>query len=139
MRLTHCRLECVRRHRHLELSFAPGLTLISGANESGKSSLVTAMHRGLFLRASAAGAAVQTLCSRLHAGHPLVEIGFEARGQNWTVLKRFSGSSGRVGVGAFLRRSPCRPRYRGLQRRCGHERARLLGVHTAGMHRRCGG
>lgn len=96
MRLTHCRLECVRRHRHLELSFAPGLTLISGANESGKSSLVTAMHRGLFLRASATGAAVQTLCSRLHAGHPLVEVGFEARGQSWTVQKRFSGSSGSV-------------------------------------------
>ena len=94
MRLIRCRLESVRRHRTLELSFAPGLTLIGGANESGKSSLVEAMHRTLFLRASATGAAIRDLRSATHAGHPQVEIDFEAAGHSWSLLKCFSGSGG---------------------------------------------
>jgi len=94
MRLTHCRLESVRRHRQLELAFAPGVTLVAGANESGKSTLVEAMHRALFLRANATGAPIQALRSQQHPGHPQVEIGFEAANQAWTLQKRFSGASG---------------------------------------------
>ena len=94
MRLIRCRLESVRRHRTLELSFAPGLTLIGGANESGKSSLVEAMHRTLFLRASATGAAIRDLRSATHAGHPQVEIDFDAAGHRWSLLKCFSGAGG---------------------------------------------
>lgn len=96
MRLMHCRLESVRRHRLLELRFSPRITLIAGANESGKSSLVEAMHRALFLRASATGAPIQALRSKHHAGHPLVELGFEAAARPWTLQKRFSGASGTV-------------------------------------------
>ena len=94
MRLIRCRLESMRRHRALEVSFAPGLTLIGGANESGKSSLVEAMHRTLFLRASATGAAVRDLRSATHAGHPQVEIDFDAAGHRWSLLKCFSGAGG---------------------------------------------
>ncbi|EAQ69383.1 AAA domain protein [Synechococcus sp. RS9909] len=94
MRLTHCRLESVRRHRQLELVFAPGVTLVAGANESGKSTLVEAMHRALFLRANATGAPIQALRSQQHPGHPQVEIGFEAANRAWTLQKRFSGASG---------------------------------------------
>lgn len=94
MRLSHCRLESVRRHRQLELAFAPGVTLVAGANESGKSTLVEAMHRALFLRANATGAPIQALRSQQHPGHPQVEIGFEAANQAWTLQKRFSGASG---------------------------------------------
>ena len=94
MRLIRCRLESIRRHRTLEVSFAPGLTLIGGANESGKSSLVEAMHRTLFVRASATGAAVRDLRSATHAGHPQVEIDFDAAGHCWSLLKCFSGSGG---------------------------------------------
>ena len=94
MRLIRCRLESIRRHRALEVSFAPGLTLIGGANESGKSSLVEAMHRTLFVRASATGAAVRDLRSATHAGHPQVEIDFDAAGHRWSLLKCFSGSGG---------------------------------------------
>jgi len=98
MRLTHCRLESVRRHRQLELAFAPGVTLVAGANESGKSTLVEAMHRALFLRANATGAPIQALRSQQHPGHPQVEIGFEAANQAWTLQKRFSGASGTVSL-----------------------------------------
>ena len=94
MRLTRCHLNSVRRHKHLALDFAPGLTLITGSNESGKSSLVEALHRTLFLRATATGTPVQRLRSLIHSGHPEVQVDFEARGQHWTLHKRFSGQSG---------------------------------------------
>jgi len=98
MRLIHCRLRNVRLHAELNVRFAAGITLIGGPNETGKSTLVEAMHRALFLKASASGEPVQALRSRLHAGHPEVEIGFEAAGERWTLVKRFSGASGTISL-----------------------------------------
>ena len=98
MRLLHCHLQNVRLHGDLELSFSPRLTLIGGPNESGKSTLVDALHRALFLRATASGAPVEVLQSRLHLGQPVVQLSFEARGDSWTLRKRFSGSSGQVSL-----------------------------------------
>ena len=86
MKLLNCRLTSIRRHRELELTFHPGLTLITGANESGKSSLVEALHRTLFLRSTATGAPVQRLRSLQHSGHPQVDLGFDARGHQWLCL-----------------------------------------------------
>ena len=94
MRLIACRLQNVRRHRELELEFGRSLTLITGANESGKSTLVEALHKGLFLRATATGRGVEELRSRLHAGLPEVEIRFEAGAECWRLRKRFAGASG---------------------------------------------
>lgn len=96
MRLLNCQLQNVRLHGDLELTFSPRLTLIGGANESGKSTLVEALHRALFLKASATGGPVEALQSRLHMGQPVVQLGFEARGDAWTLRKRFSGASGQV-------------------------------------------
>lgn len=96
MRLLNCQLQNVRLHGDLELSFSPRLTLIGGPNESGKSTLVEALHRALFLKASATGAPVEALQSRLHLGQPVVQIGFEAKGDTWTLRKRFSGTTGQV-------------------------------------------
>jgi DNA repair exonuclease SbcCD ATPase subunit len=96
MRLLHCHLQNVRLHGDLELSFSPQLTLIGGPNESGKSTLVEALHRALFLKATATGAPVEALRSRLHLGQPTVQLGFEARGDTWTLRKRFSGATGQV-------------------------------------------
>lgn len=94
MRLLDLTLRRVRRHRELQLAFSPGLTPVGGAHESGKSTLVEALHKGLFLKATATGRGVEELRSRLHPGRPEVEIGFEAAGQRWTLRKRFAGSSG---------------------------------------------
>ena len=122
MRLLHCQLQNVRVHGDLELEFAPGLTLIGGANESGKSTLVEALHRALFLRASASGAPVEAMRSRLHLGAPVVRLGFEARGERWLLRKRFSGASGQVSLQA-------QGSGRGLQGPAAEEElARLLGV-----------
>jgi DNA repair exonuclease SbcCD ATPase subunit len=96
MRLLHCQLQNVRLHGDLELSFSPELTVIGGPNESGKSTLVEALHRALFLKATATGAPVEALRSRLHLGQPTVQLCFEARGDTWELRKRFSGASGQV-------------------------------------------
>jgi uncharacterized protein YhaN len=98
MRLLHCQLQNVRLHGDLEIAFSPRLTLIGGPNESGKSTLVEALHRALFLKASATGPPVEVLQSRLHLGQPVVQLSFEARSEIWTLRKRFSGSSGQVSL-----------------------------------------
>ena len=94
MRLRHAVLRQVRQHKHLQISFHPRFTLIGGPNEAGKSTLVEALHKGLFLKATATGRGVEELRSRLHSGLPEVEIGFEAGGSTWQLRKRFSGASG---------------------------------------------
>ncbi|MCP9915709.1 AAA family ATPase [Cyanobium sp. ATX 6F1] len=94
MRLLSCHLRRVRLHSDLELSFDPGLTVVGGPNEAGKSTLVEALHKGLFLRATATGRGVEELRARRHGGQPEVEIRFEAGGQRWQLRKRFSGASG---------------------------------------------
>ena len=94
MRLIRSEFTSVRRHQELVLEFAPGLTVIGGANESGKSSVVEALHRTLFVRAATSGSAALDLRSQLHAGHPQIKLEFETSEQHWTLLKRFSGPSG---------------------------------------------
>jgi len=106
MRLLNCQIQNVRLHGDLELTFSPRLTLIGGPNESGKSTLVEALHRALFLKASSSGAPVDALQSRLHMGQPVVQIGFEAKGDTWTLRKRFSGTTGQVTLKAESSSSP---------------------------------
>ena len=96
MRLEHCRICNVRVHRELSLDFAPGLTLVGGANETGKSTLLEALHRVLFLKATASGAVVDQLRSRTHQGVPTVELTFAARGRSWRLHKEFGGPRGRT-------------------------------------------
>ena len=78
MRLCSAVLRHIRQHQLLELSFDPHLTLIGGPNEAGKSTVVEALHKGLFLKAGATGRGVEELRSRLHSGLPEVEISFKA-------------------------------------------------------------
>jgi uncharacterized protein YhaN len=129
MRLLHVRLRQLRLHRHLELQFHPRFTLVGGANEAGKSTLVEALHKGLFLKATATGKGVEELRSRQHSGLPEVEIGFEAQGRSWLLRKRFAGSSGTVqladGVSTSLSGAAAEERL-----------AELLGVEAAVEGRR---
>jgi DNA repair exonuclease SbcCD ATPase subunit len=129
MRLLHLRLRQLRLHRQLELQFHPRFTLVGGANEAGKSTLVEALHKGLFLKATATGKGVEELRSRQHSGLPEVEIGFEAQGRSWLLRKRFAGSSGTVqladGVGTSLNGAAAEERL-----------AELLGVEAAVEGRR---
>lgn len=94
MRITSITVRNYRLHRELTVELDPARTLIGGPNECGKSTLVQAAHRALFLRAKTTAEAQKQMISRLLAGHPEVEICFEARGRAWRLLKRFSGANG---------------------------------------------
>lgn len=94
MQLLSCRLQRVRLHDDLSIHFGRQLTLIGGPNESGKSTVVEALHKGLFLRSTATGRGVEELRSRLYGGLPEIEICFAACGQHWTLRKRFAGAGG---------------------------------------------
>jgi hypothetical protein len=96
MRLESITLRSYRVHRELTVLFDAACTLIGGPNESGKSTLIEATQRALFLRAKTGGEVQKSMVSRRFGGHPEVEVGFTARGRRWQVVKRFSGPSGTV-------------------------------------------
>ncbi len=98
MRLIRCKLNNVRLHSELCIEFSPGITLIGGPNESGKSTLIDALHRLLFLKSSSVGASIEILRSHIHLGQPTVQLVFHANGDVWTLKKCFSGSSGQASL-----------------------------------------
>ena len=94
MKLISATVRNYRIHRELTVDFDPSRTLVGGANETGKSTLIEAVHRGLFLKATVTGEAQKSMVSTLHNGHPEVEVRFVAQGAEYLVKKRFSGASG---------------------------------------------
>ncbi len=92
MRITHAVLQNCRVHSYLRHEFSPGLNLIGGDNESGKSTIVEAIHRALFLKAKGASAHHKALVPT-SGGAPEVELGIEANGRRFVLRKRF-GSNG---------------------------------------------
>lgn len=99
MRLLELTLENYRVHRHLQVEFDPGLNLIGGPNESGKSTLVEALHRVLFLRARGTSGEHRAMRPLPAAdGPPAVTLRFLARGHAWTLRKVFSGPNGTVSL-----------------------------------------
>ncbi|KAF0095629.1 MAG: SMC domain-containing protein [Puniceicoccaceae bacterium 5H] len=94
MRLLSVHVKNYRIHRDLQVAFDRDLTLLGGPNESGKSTLVEAIHRCLFLPAKGNTQRHRDLGSTLHGGVPEVELVFEQAGRQVTLLKRFSGSNG---------------------------------------------
>ena len=93
MRITSVTLRNCRLHRELRVDFDPARTLIGGPNETGKSTLIEAVHRALFLKAKGNTEQHRALISTLHIGHPEVELSFEASGSKYVLKKRF-GSTG---------------------------------------------
>lgn len=93
MRLISVTLQNYRIHRELTVNFDPMLTVIGGPNESGKSTLVEAIHRAFFMRYKTGGEDREQLVSLL-GGIPSVSVEFEVGGRRCTVKKQFKGSSG---------------------------------------------
>jgi len=96
MKLISATVRNYRIHRELTVDFDPSRTLIGGANETGKSTLIEAIHRGLFLKATVTGEAQKSMVSTIHTGHPEVEIRFVSGGAEYLLKKRFSGANGTV-------------------------------------------
>jgi hypothetical protein len=80
-----------RVHRELAVAFDPRWTLIGGPNEAGKSTLVEAIHRALFLKAKGNTEHHRAMRSR-SGGNPEVELAFECGGVSYTIRKRFGPS-----------------------------------------------
>ena len=102
MRVTRVRVRNFRVHRDLDLELAPGLTVIRGPNEAGKSTLQRALEVGLFRRVTSGGSEIDNLRS-WDAGdeaRPAVHLDFVQEDLEGTrvgsVLKDFRGARGTV-------------------------------------------
>lgn len=94
MRLLSLTVRNYRVHRECSIEFDPARNLLGGPNESGKSTLVEAAHRVLFLRAKTGGNVQAEMVSSVHHGVPEVVLAFEAGGERWEIEKRFAGAKG---------------------------------------------
>ena len=63
MRITRLQLRNVRRHADLDLELAPGLTVVRGPNESGKSTIQRAIELALTRRVTSSSGDIDTLRS----------------------------------------------------------------------------
>ena len=69
--------------------FAPGLNLLAGPNETGKSTILAALHAVLFERHRAAGEHIRALQTHGHQTGPFVALEFELDGRRHRIEKRF--------------------------------------------------
>ena len=104
MRITRLQLRNVRRHADLDLELAPGLTVVRGPNESGKSTIQRAIELALTRRVTSGSGDVDTMRSwNAHPDdRPWVRFEFEqddpeAEGvKTGSVEKAFRGARGTV-------------------------------------------
>ncbi|MET1232242.1 MAG: ATP-binding protein, partial [Candidatus Limnocylindrales bacterium] len=97
MRLKRLRLTDIQRHEDLDLEFAPGLTIIRGPNEAGKTTIERAIEYGLFRKVTAAGQDVEGLRRWGAAAEaaPTVRIDFvDDEGAPGSLDKVFAGAKG---------------------------------------------
>jgi DNA repair exonuclease SbcCD ATPase subunit len=94
MRLISATIRHYRVHRELRVDFDESRTLIGGPNECGKSTLIEAIHRALFLKSKVTGDVQKSMVSTTSPGTPEVDVIFEAGGRNYHLNKRFNGNGG---------------------------------------------
>ena len=97
MRITKLRLQNVKRHADLTIDFAPGLTIVRGPNEAGKSTIQRALEIALFRKPTSTAQELDGV--RRWAApdeDPLVELSFEDEGVTGELSKRFAGQRGTV-------------------------------------------
>ena len=100
MRITRLRLRDLKVHRDLDLELAPGLTVVRGPNEAGKSTLQRALELALFRKVTAGGAEIDGLRSwgAPDDGRPWVALEFVQEDPEGTRLgtleKDFRGARG---------------------------------------------
>ena len=100
MRITHLRIHNVRRHADLALDFAPGLNVVCGPNEAGKSTLQKAIEMGLFRSATSTAQELTDLRSWTAGPEddPEIEIDFDEEGTAGHLVKNFARSAGSVSL-----------------------------------------
>ncbi len=102
MRITRLQLRNVRRHADLDLALAPGLTVVRGPNESGKSTIQRAIELALTRRVTSGSADLDGMRSWNSADddRPWVRLEFEQEDldgvRTGTLEKAFRGARGTV-------------------------------------------
>ena len=97
VRITSLHLQHVKRHADLTLDFAPGMTVIRGPNESGKSTVQRAIEMVLFRRPTSTAVELDGVRSwGTEAGDPTVELSFDEDGKPGRLAKTFAGPRGSV-------------------------------------------
>ena len=102
MRISRLQLTDIRRYRDLDVSFAPGLTVVRGPNEAGKSTIQRALELVLTRRATSAAADLDALrpWDAAESARPSITLTFEQEEEeatkSGTVRKAFLGAKGTV-------------------------------------------
>jgi DNA repair exonuclease SbcCD ATPase subunit len=102
VRITRLQLRNVRRHADLDLALAPGLTVVRGPNESGKSTIQRAIELALTRRVTSGSADLDGMRSWNSSDddRPWVRIEFEQEDldgvRSGTLEKAFRGARGTV-------------------------------------------
>ncbi len=94
MRLVSATVKNYRIHRDTTVEFDSCRTVIGGPNESGKSTFVEAVHRGLFLKSRVTGDLRNEMLSLTSQGVPQAEVLFEMDGKRYRITKEFNGPRG---------------------------------------------
>ena len=94
MKLISLKVKNYRIHVEQDVEFDPARTVIGGPNESGKSTLLEAAHRVLFLNHRRGGKDLKSMRSDFSPDPPEVELVFEQHGARYTLRKRFNGTNG---------------------------------------------
>ena len=96
MRITRLRLENVKRHADLTLDFGPGLNVVRGPNEAGKTTIQRALEMALFRRANSTAQELDGVRRWGADAEPRVTLTFEEDGSPLELTKRFAGQKGTV-------------------------------------------
>ena len=99
MKLRKVQIKNYRIHKDIEIDLSENITLIGGANEAGKSTIVEAIHKGLFLKSNGSSAAHREIKSLIHQGAAEVILTIEHQEKVYTLKKRF-GTNGETTLSA---------------------------------------
>lgn len=97
MNITRLRLTDFRRHGSLDIELKPGLNIVRGPNEAGKSTVQRAVELGLYRRPTFASGELGDIKSWSNPeADPVVEVEFDDDGKHGSVRKVFAGQRGTV-------------------------------------------
>lgn len=96
MRITRLHVQGIRQLADLELAPAAGLTVVRGANESGKSTVQTALEMVLFHDPTSIAPVLLDLRTWGSRSDPTIRLEFEHEGRTGHIEKVFAGARGTV-------------------------------------------
>ncbi|MBA2719850.1 MAG: AAA family ATPase [Chloroflexi bacterium] len=103
MRITRLTLRDFRRYRELEIPLSPGLTIVHGPNEAGKTTIQRAIELALTRKVTSGGADIEGLRSwdAAEDARPVISLAFEIEDEerglrSGTLEKAFRGAKGTV-------------------------------------------